>query len=51
MVLLEEFLGRLHGSLMNIGLLLMKNVVTLLVKSVSIPLGLTASASARDAFI
>ena len=51
MVLLEDLLGRLHGSLMNIGLPLMKNVVTLLVKSVLIPLGLTTSTSARDASI
>ena len=51
MVLIGEFLGSLHGSLMNTGSPLMKNVVTLSAKSVLIPLGLTASASIRDASI
>ena len=51
MVLIGEFLDSLHGSLMNTGSPLMKNVVTLSAKSVLIPLGLTASASIRDASI
>ena len=42
------FLGRLLG-LLKTGLLLMKNVIKPLVKSVLIPLGLTAAASAEDA--
>ena len=43
------FLGRLLGPLLKTGLLLMKNVIKSLTKSVLIPLGLTASASAADA--
>ena len=47
-----EFLGRLLGPLLNTGLLLMKNVIKPLAKSVLIPLGLTAAAaSAADAGI
>ena len=52
MVQLGECLGRLYSSLMNNGSPLMKNVVTLLaIKSVLIPIGLTASVSTRDASI
>ena len=40
------FLGRLLGPLLNTGLPLIKNVIKLLAKSVLIPLGLNASASA-----
>ena len=42
------FLGRLLGPLLKIGLPLMKNVIKPLAKSVLIPLGLTAAASAAD---
>ena len=45
------FLGRLLGPLLKIGLPLMKNVIRPLAKSVLIPLGLTAAASAADAGI
>ena len=45
------FLGRLLGPSLKIGLTLMKNVIKLLAKSVLIPLGLTAAASAADAGI
>ena len=45
------FLGRLLGPLLKAGLLLMKNVHQPLAKSVSIPLGLAAVASAADAGI
>ena len=45
------FLGRLLGPLLKTGLPLMKNVITPLAKSVLIPLGLTAAASAADAGI
>ena len=48
MVQLGRLLGRLLGTLLKIGLPLMKNVITPLVKSVLIPLGLTAAASAAD---
>ena len=40
------FLGRLLGPLLKTGLPLMKNVIKPLAKSVLIPLGLTAAASA-----
>ena len=40
------FLGKLFGPLLKTGLPLIKNVITLLAKSVLIPLGLTAAASA-----
>ena len=43
------FLGRLLGPLLKTGLPLIKNVIKPLAKSVLIPLGLTASASAADA--
>ena len=45
------FLGRLLGPLLKTGLPLMKNLIKPLAKSVSIPLGLTAAASAADAGI
>ena len=45
------FLGRLLGLLLKTGLPLIGIVVKLLAKSVLIPLGLTASASATDAAI
>ena len=43
------FLGRLLGPLLKTGLPLIKNVIKPLAKSVLIPLGLTAAASAADA--
>ena len=43
------FLGRLLGPLLKTGLLLRKNVIELLAKSVLISLGLTVAASAADA--
>ena len=45
------FLGRLLGPLLKTGLPLMKSVIKPLAKSVLIPLGLTAVASAADAGI
>ena len=45
------FLGRLLGPLLKAGLPLMKSVIKRLAKSVLIPLGLTAAASAADAGI
>ena len=45
------FLGKLLGRLLRTGLLLMKSVIKPLAKSVLIPLGLTAAASAADAGI
>ena len=45
------FLGRLRGPLLKTGLLLIKTVIKPLAKSVLIPLGLTAAASAADAGI
>ena len=45
------FLGKLLGPLLRTGLPLMKNVIKPLGKSVLIPLGLTAAASAADAGI
>ena len=45
------FLGRLLGPLLKTGLPLIKNIIKPLVKSVLIPLGLTAAASAADAGI
>ena len=48
----EVFLSRLLGLLLKTGLLLIKNVIKSLAKSVLIPLGLTAAAaSAADAGI
>ena len=46
-----RFLGRLPGPLLKTGLPLIKNVIKPLAKSVLIPLGLTAEASAADAGI
>ena len=45
------FLGRRLGPLLKTGLPLIKNVIKPLAKSVLIPLGLTAAASAADAGI
>ena len=45
------FLGRLLGSLLKTGLLLIKNVIKPLAKSVLIPLGSTAAASVAAAEI
>ena len=45
------FLGRLLGPLLKTGLPLIKNVIKPLAKSILIPLGLTAAASAADAEI
>ena len=45
------FLSRLLGELLKAGLSLMKSVINPLAKSVLIPLGLTAAASAADAGI
>ena len=46
-----EFVGKLLGPLLKIGLPLIKNVIKPLAKSVLIPLGLTAAASAADSGI
>ena len=46
-----EFLGRLLGPLLKSGLPLIKSSLKPLVKSVSVPLGLTTAASATDAAI
>ena len=46
-----RFLGKLLGPLLKTGLPLIKNVIKPLEKSVLIPLGLTAAASAADAGI
>ena len=51
MIQLGGFLGRLLGPLLKVRLPLMKNVIKPLIKSVLIPLGLNASASAADAEI
>ena len=48
---LGGFLGRLLGLLLKTGLPLIKNVIKPLAKSLLIPLGLTAAASAADAGI
>ena len=45
------FLGKFLGPLLKTGLPLIKNVIKPLAKSVLIPLGLTAAASAADAGI
>ena len=45
------FLGRLLGPSLKVGLPLIINVIKPLAKSVLIPLGLTAAASAADAGI
>ena len=49
MIQAGRFLGRLLGPLLETGLPLMKNVIQPLGKSVLVPLGLTAAASAVDA--
>ena len=46
-----EFLSRLLGLLIKAGLPLIKNIIKPLAKSVLIPLGLAAAASAADAGI
>ena len=46
-----RFLGRLLGPLLKTGLPLIKNVIKPFAKSLLIPLGLTAAASAADAGI
>ena len=51
MIQSEGFLGRLLNLLLKTGLPLMKNVIQPLAKSVLIPLGLPAAASAADAGI
>ena len=51
MIQLRGFLGRLLVPLLKTGLPLIKNVIKPLAKSVLIPLGLTAAASAADAGI
>ena len=51
MIQSRGFLGKLLGPLLKTGLPLIKNVITPLAKSVLIPLGLTAAASAADAGI
>ena len=48
MIQLGGFLGRLLGSLLKTGLLLIKNVIKSLAKSLLIFLGSTAAASAAD---
>ena len=45
------FIGKLLGPLLRTGLRLMKSVIKPLAKSVLVPLGLTAAASAADAGI
>ena len=47
----EGFLGRLLGPLLKTGLLLIKNVIKPLAKSILIPWGLTTAAPAADAGI
>ena len=51
MIKLGDFLGRLLGPLLKTALPLMTSVIQPLAKSVQIPLGLTAAASAADAGI
>ena len=51
MIQSEGFFGRLLNPLLKTGLPLMKNVIKPLAKSVLIPVGLTAAASAADAGI
>ena len=51
MVQSRKFLGRPIGPLQETGLPLIKNLIKPLAKSVLIPLGLTAAASAADAGI
>ena len=51
MIQLGAFLGRILCPLVKTGLLLIKKVIKPLAKSVLIPLGLTAAASAAEAGI
>ena len=51
MIQSRGFLGRLLGPLLRTGLPLMKSAIKPLAKSVLVPLGLTAAASAADAGI
>ena len=51
MIQSRGFLGRLLGPLLRTGLRLMKSVIKPLAKSVLVPLGLPAAASAADAGI
>ena len=51
MLPLGGFLGRLLGLLMQLGLPFMKNILTPLAKTILMPLGITAAASAIDAVI
>ena len=51
MVQSGRFLGKHLGPLLKIGLPLIKHVIKQLAKSVLIPSGLTAAASAADAWI
>ena len=51
MIQSRGFLGRLLGPLLRTGMPLIKSVIKLLAKSVLVPLGLTAAASAVDAGI
>ena len=51
MIQSRRFLGRIFGPLLKTGLPLIKNDIKPLAKSVLIPLGLTAAASAADAGI
>ena len=51
MIQIEGFLGRFLGPFLRTRLSLIKSVIPPLAKSVLIPLGLTASASAADAGI
>ena len=48
MIQSAEFLGRLMGLLLKVGLALIKNVIKTLAKSDLITLGLTAAVSAAD---
>ena len=48
MIRSREFLGKLLGPLLKSGLPQIKSVIKSLAKSVLIPLGLTATASAAD---
>ena len=48
MIQSRRFLGRIFGPLLKTGLPLIKNDIKPLAKSVLIPLGLTAAASAAD---
>ena len=51
MIQLGGFLGKLPRSLIKTGLSLIQNVFKPLAKSVLVPLGLTAAASATDVAI